>query len=143
MSWTAIDLAVGVAGRAATFHTNGPQLYNFVSSAHEAWHGAKGTASKILIKSGTNDFHPFIGQPYAQLNNAVVEELHFFDANNFCISRDGSRKFINSTDSNGFVSDPHVGDHHAFVVAAVDFWFKDADSLFGIEGSSGSPDQFF
>ncbi len=143
MSGAAIDLAIGMARWPTALHADGSKLDDFVSRAHEAGHGSEGSPSEILIKAGTDHFNPFISKIHAELDNPLVKELNFLNADNFSIFGDGCRKFINSGYGDSFVPDPHVGHNHAFVIAAVDFGLKDADSPLGIKGSSSSSDEFF
>lgn len=142
VSGTTIDLAIGVAGGSAALHTDGSKLDDLICRAHEAGHGAEGSSPKVLIEASANDFDSLVSKGDAEFNDAVIEELNFFDADNFGIFWDGRREFINPTHGHSFVSDPHVGDHHALVITAVDFGLKNTDAPFGIKCSSGSPNKF-
>ena len=143
MGGAAIDLAIGVAGGPTALHTDCSKLDDFVSRAHEAGHGAKGSPSEILIKASTDHFDPLVSKIHTEFNDPVIKKLYFLNADNFGIFWDRGRKFIHSSDGDSFMPDPHVGHNHAFVVAAVDFGLKDADSPLGIKGSSSSSDEFF
>lgn len=139
----AFDDALGVACGSSALDADGAEFDDFVGDGHELGHGAEGLSSEVLIESGADDFFSLVGPFDGALDDALVEELGFFDADEVGFGEEELVEFGQGGDGDGGVGDSLVGDDHLFVVAAVDGGFEDLDLFFGVEGSSGSSDEFF
>ena len=83
--------------RAAATHADRMHLGDIFGNRQQRRHGAERAAHVILIQPGGDDANTGVGQFHAEVDDGVVEELHFVNADDLdaklemyvrCLSRD-------------------------------------------------------
>src|SRR4029077_3900098 len=79
----AVDEALVAAGRTAAGHADGLELVDDLGDREERGHGAERQAAEIHVDAGQHDAHTLIRERVRDGDDAIVQELHFVDRDDF------------------------------------------------------------
>ena len=148
-------------GGCSADHADGRELGDFVGEGHEVGDGAEGLVGEGGVEAGEDDAFAEVHEFHGEMNDAVVEELDFVEADDVdfvdaaglkelylqafgCGCDDGGVVGLGAVagDGGAVVAEVDVGFEAGYALAGDAGAFEAADELFRFAGEHGAGDDF-